>query len=48
MEFKKNNSCGGDDDSDSDSEDDSDSDDDDEDGGCGNSELKRVVNFICS
>lgn len=47
MEFKKNNSCGGDDDSDSDDED-SDSDDDDEDGGCGNSELKKVVNFICS
>lgn len=51
LEFKKNNSCGGDDDSEDsedDSEDDSDSDDDDEDGGCGNSELKRAVNLICS
>lgn len=50
LQFKKSNSCSGDDDSDcecSEGEDEDDGDEDEGDGGCGNSELKRAVNLIC-
>ena len=49
LKFKKDNSCGGDDDSDCECGDsDSEDDDDDDDGGCGSSELKKAVNLICN
>lgn len=48
LQFKKSNSCSGDDESDCEcSESEDDGDEDEGDGGCGNSELKRAVNLIC-